>query len=137
MRKPKQSARQDPVAEIRRIRAKLWREAGGTVDGLHRLLDEREAARQDITEKNGKPASKRRKMAAKKVTGKTGAKRSSRRPKAKSKVYELAGSLRHYAVGPISSSEVRDYVRREVARAAAQEELPSSATAHLTGFRYQ
>jgi|GEM_PF-6606769 len=122
MRKSKKSAYDDPVVdEIRRIRARLWHEAGGTAEGLHRLMDEREAARQDITEKNGKPSVQRRKFAAKKAVAKTADKRASRRPKKKSKVDKLAGSLRQYAVGPVNASEVRDYVRREVARAAAQE----------------
>ena len=36
----------DPVVEeVRRIRAQIWREAGGTPEGLIRLLNERQPVR--------------------------------------------------------------------------------------------
>jgi hypothetical protein len=39
----KKSIWDDPVVrEVRRAREELWREAGGTIEGLLRLLDERE-----------------------------------------------------------------------------------------------
>lgn len=39
MKKP-QASRDDPVVEeVRAIRARLWKEAGGTVKGLVRLID--------------------------------------------------------------------------------------------------
>ena len=38
--RPRPSSADDPVvAEVRAVRARLWREAGGTVDGLIRLLE--------------------------------------------------------------------------------------------------
>jgi hypothetical protein len=40
--KAKSTVKEDPVvAEIRRIRANLWREGGGTVVGLLRLVETR------------------------------------------------------------------------------------------------
>ena len=39
MKEPQES-RDDPVVEeVRAIRARLWKEAGGTVEGLVRLID--------------------------------------------------------------------------------------------------
>lgn len=39
----KKSLWDDPVVhEVRQAREELWREAGGTIEGLLRLLDERE-----------------------------------------------------------------------------------------------
>ena len=44
--KAKSSVLDDPVVrEVRQARQKLWREAGGTIEGLLRLLDERVAKR--------------------------------------------------------------------------------------------
>lgn len=40
--KKNRSLREDPVVrEVREARRKLWEQAGGTIDGLIRLLDQR------------------------------------------------------------------------------------------------
>ncbi len=45
--KPRSSTKEDPVvAEVRAIRAELWREAGGTVEGLLKLIGAEHRARQ-------------------------------------------------------------------------------------------
>ena len=55
--KKKVSVIDDPVVrEVRQARQKLWEEAGGTVEGLLRLLDERVPRRR----KRGLPKRKRR-----------------------------------------------------------------------------
>lgn len=42
--KSKRRARPDPVVEeVRKVRARLWKEAGGTPEGLIRLLQERQS----------------------------------------------------------------------------------------------
>lgn len=52
--KLRRSAYDDPVVdEIRAIRAKLWREAGGTVEGYLRLMDERTALRKNAEANKG------------------------------------------------------------------------------------
>ena len=57
-RKPRLA--EDPVvAEVRAIRADLWREAGGTVAGLIRLLEQRRRPKPRPTPTKGKPTSRR------------------------------------------------------------------------------
>ena len=63
--KRKTSVFDDPVVEeVRRIRAKLWAEAGGTVEGYLRLMDERAELRKKAAANKGKSANGRRNGAA-------------------------------------------------------------------------
>ena len=119
----KNSAYNDPVVdEVRKIRAKLWRQAGGTVAGLTRLLEEREAARRSLAQKNGKAENRRRgKTRSKPATATAAGRRTSKKSAVKSTVRELAGSLSQYAVPGGDDAQISACVRREVARAAAQE----------------
>jgi len=49
----------DPVvADVRRWRAKLQKEAGGTLEGLMRLIREREAEAKRAAGQNGRPSKK-------------------------------------------------------------------------------
>ncbi len=51
---------EDPVvAEVRSIRAELWREAGGTVAGLIRLLEQGKRPRRKPTAARSKRTSRR------------------------------------------------------------------------------
>jgi hypothetical protein len=55
--KTKSTVTEDPVvSEVRRIRAQLWREGGGTVAGLLRLLQPPNLKRPSV---NGKRARRR------------------------------------------------------------------------------
>jgi hypothetical protein len=51
--KKKCSWPEDPVVrEVRQIRQRLWKEAGGTIEGLTRLLDREKPARRAGRKKN-------------------------------------------------------------------------------------
>jgi hypothetical protein len=66
--KTKSNVEEDPVvAEVRRIRAELWREAGGTVAGLLRALGARQVP------KRRTPARKRGRSAEHPHSGNTSA----------------------------------------------------------------
>lgn len=51
---------EDPVVEeVRAIRAELWREAGGTVAGLIRLLEQRKPPKRRPTAAKGRRTARR------------------------------------------------------------------------------
>lgn len=58
-RRPSLSRDPAPIAEIRRIRAKMWREGGGTIEGLMALV-----SRQATDSKPATPVLSKRRRAA-------------------------------------------------------------------------
>lgn len=59
-RKRRSKPADDPVvSEVRRIRARIWRDAGGTPEGLIKLLDERQSST-----KTSRPRRSRKKSSA-------------------------------------------------------------------------
>ena len=59
MKKEPQLAEDPVVEEIRSIRADLWREAGGTVAGLIRLLEQRKPPKRRPTASRSKRTPRR------------------------------------------------------------------------------
>lgn len=70
---------------------------------------------------HGTGVTKRRNKALKDTDARTSKQRLSKRIKSRTTARKLAGSLHRYAKGRPDPSRVRQFVRQEVSRAAAQE----------------